>query len=311
MRVDRRVAEALERARGLVPALREAPGPVFRSIKCVVVPATVGDRRVVVKAVFQVASVWRWYLARERAVYEMFDRDPPSLGAVRVPRLVAGGSDVLVVEQMPGEPLARQRHDVRIARIDAATWEALLVARARLRAWPMASALGRAPPPDPASVATMRRRLLEDPSAGVGWIVAGIDRLRARALLDDGDAERMQRALAEHPATCFSHGDLLLRNVLSDAGGLALVDWECAGEHAEAWDAALLWAFAPAFARRQLEAEYAGDRGAWRAFLSCVAFALCREAFYRARPRRGQDRVESRLLRDRAEILSALRDTST
>jgi hypothetical protein len=49
-----------------------------------------------------------------------------------------------------------------------------------------------------------------------------------------------------------------------------------------------------------------------RAFLACVAFALSREAFYRARGRPGwRDKVIDRLAVDRARVLADLRDAST
>jgi aminoglycoside phosphotransferase (APT) family kinase protein len=118
----------------------------------------------------------------------------------------------------------------------------------------------------------------------------------------------MAAALSEHSATCFSHGDLLLRNVLSDpSGGLSLVDWECAGPHAAAWDDALLWVFAPEWVRGRIEAGHVGDAPR-RALLASVAFALSREVLYRgAKARRGEDRVAERLLADRARVLERLR----
>jgi hypothetical protein len=285
----------IDRAKGVVPALCAADGAIARSTKCLLVSATVEGREVVVKALIRDAPVWSHYLRRERQVYEQLR--PAN---VRVPRLVASGATFLVLERVPGAPLARKRHDPAIARIDAATWEVLLAAHASLRAWgPVVTER-----PDPAVVGVMRKRILEDPSAPVDWVVDGVRRLRALATLDADDAERMVDALSGDPATCFSHGDLLLRNVLRDAAGLALVDWECAGEHLVGWDAGLLWVFAPEWARRRLEDEHAASR---RAFLACVAFALTREAFYRRRAR--GDLVTERLLSDRARVLAELRST--
>jgi hypothetical protein len=256
--------------------------------------------------------------------------EPPLLGGVRVPRLVAASDALLVLERMPGQPLAPRRHDSRIERIEPSTWAALLLAREALRRWsPVGLTL---PPPGGPATALMRRRMLEDPSAPVAWIAEGIGCLHSAGLLDDREAETMCRALASHPATCFSHGDLLLRNVLREpSGGLALVDWECAGLHAEAWDAALLWVFAPSWARERLAADHSASGASRAAFLACVAFALTREMFYRRRrrpatqpdgsrwagplprrrPRDAEDAVTRRLSGDRSSVLTELRDTST
>jgi hypothetical protein len=156
----------------------------------------------------------------------------------------------------------------------------------------------------------MRKRILEDPSAPVAWIVEGIDSLRSAGLLEELDAATMSGAIAAHAVTSFSHGDLLPRNVLRDGpGSLALVDWECAGEHAEAWDAALLWVFAPSWARERLAQGHSASRASRAAFLACVAFALTREMFYRNR-RAAEDPVTRRLSRDRASVLAELRETS-
>jgi hypothetical protein len=303
---------ALEQARNLLPELRAAPGPVRRSLKCIAIPAAIGTRQVVVKVLVRSNPVWRWYFERERAIYEQFERAAPPLDPVQVPRLVAHSGEFLVIDRMPGEPLARWRHDAGTVQLDSGTWEALVGARERLSRWVPAGGFGPRHAPGGALVAAMRRRLLEDPSEPVGWIAHGIERLRrpSPAMLDAQDAERMVHALSEHPATCSSHGDLLLRNVLSGGGGrLSLVDWECAGEHAEAWDPALLWVFAPEWARRRLEMEPMARPESWRAFLSCVAFALSREVFYRSAQGRGLDPVAGRLLRDRERVLAELRDS--
>jgi hypothetical protein len=299
----------IQQAALLLPGLQQAPGPVRRSIKCVVVPATLGGRPLVVKALFRAPAVWRWYLQRERAVLELFARVAPPLGSVRVPRLLAASDDLLVLERMPGEPLAARRHDARIRGVDPSTWEALLAAREGLRRW---SPRGLAvPAPDGEATALMRRRVLEDPSAPLAWIVEGIDFLRTAGLLEELDAAAMSRALASHGTTSFSHGDLLPRNVLRDGtGALALVDWECAGEHADAWDAALLWVFAPSWARERLAQDHSASGASRAAFLACVGFALTREMFYRNR-RGAEDPVARRLSRERASTLAELRECNT
>jgi hypothetical protein len=313
-------------------------------VKCVVVPATLEGQPVVVKAVFGSSSLWRFYLDHERAVYELFARvGPPPIEPVRVPRLLAAvPGELLVLERMPGDPVARTRHSSREVVPDTrgrdAIWETLLHARARLGSWAARLDPTAARRPTASHVAQMRRRLLEDPFtiggperapdtprsrrwsvpkrtdpasnpfAASSWIARGVERLRTLGMVAEADARRMLDALDAHPATCFSHGDLLLRNVLVDAeGSMSIVDWECAGEHLEAWDAALLWVFAPAWARRRLEAEHAHPGARQRAFLACVAFALTREAFHHTRRRIAEGPVLKRLLEERDVILGALR----
>jgi hypothetical protein len=312
-----------EAAVELLPDLQAAPGKPAWSVKCVVFPALLAGQPVVVKAVFGSSSLWRFYLDHEREVYELFARaGPPPIEPVRVPRLVAAvKGELVVLERMHGDPVARTRHSSRQVVQESsgrdAIWQTLLGALARLRTWSARLDPKVAGLPTASHVAQMRRRLLEDPSARGSWIPDGVERLRALGMLAETDARRMLGALEAHPATCFSHGDLLPRNVLVDAAGnLSIVDWECAGEHLEAWDAALLWVFAPRWARRRLEAEHALPRARHRAFLSCVAFALTREAFHRARRRSAPDRhapgsagdpVFKRLLEERDGVLGALR----
>jgi hypothetical protein len=234
---DARTEAILEAAVQLLPDLRIAPGKPAWSVKCVVVPASLAGRPVVVKAVFGPSSLWRLYLDHERAVYELFARvGPPPIEPVRVPKLLAAvPGELVVLERMPGAPVARTRHSSREV-LDVGDrdviWETLLGARASLRTWTARLGPTAARLPTSSHVAQMRRRLLEDPFAAGDWIARGVERLRALGMLPDADAHRMLAALEEHPATCFSHGDLLLRNVLLDAAGsMSIVDWECAGEH--------------------------------------------------------------------------------
>lgn len=58
----------------------------------------------------------------------------------------------------------------------------------------------------------------------------------------------------------------------------SLVGLECAGDHPEAWDHALLRANVPAAARLRIEEDFGSDPPPRRhAFWACVAFALVRE----------------------------------
>lgn len=70
----------------------------------------------------------------------------------------------------------------------------------------------------------------------------------------------------------------LPRNAIVDGPAARLVDLECAGDHPEAWDHALLWANLPAALRTAVEADFAVDAGPrGRSFRACVVFALVRE----------------------------------
>jgi len=127
--------------------------------------------------------------------------------------------------------------------------------------------------PSRADVDAMRARLLEDPTSPTGWISSGLVACAKRGLLDAEIAERLAKDVK---GAAFQHGDLLLRNVMRDSQGLAVIDWECAGAHAEGWDAALLSVFAPTWAREELAdgCDAASSR-------ACFVFALLREIVFR------------------------------
>lgn len=280
-------------------------------MKCVVAPARLDGRPVVVKALVSRASPWRFMLAHERAIHEALARAPSALPTIAVPRIAAEvpvDADLLVFERAPGDPLVTRRHDTR-AQIAKAAWAALLDARRALHASSealvcAADAAARAAP-SPSDTAAMRRRWLEDPTSRGAWIVEGTARLGARGFLSAADASLVERALRAHPAVAFAHGDLLLRNVLrADDGRLSLVDWECAGAHHEAWDAATLWISAPEWVRNALREDHAGD-AARAALLACVAFALAREIAYRRRVR-ARGVVDASLAADLADALREL-----
>jgi hypothetical protein len=82
------------RARDVLPELTlDASAPVERSIKCVVVPATVHGRPVVIKALMRDDRVWRAFLEHEREVHAVL---PIALAGVRIPRLLASAADLLI-----------------------------------------------------------------------------------------------------------------------------------------------------------------------------------------------------------------------
>lgn len=89
----------------------------------------------------------------------------------------------------------------------------------------------------------------------------------------------------------------------------AIYEAECAGLHVEGWDAALLWLWAPAWARDALHDELsAGGPADRRAFLACVAFALAREQCFRRRAAL-HDAVTARLAHEQQAVLRELRAT--
>jgi hypothetical protein len=158
---------------------------------------------------------------------------------------------------------------------DASAVASALAARRRLACtttpWPDV-------PQDDRTRAEIRARLLEDPSDGPGWCAAGLARGADLGLVDRADAVLAIDALRRWPVLARSHGDLLPRNVIVDGAAARLVDLECAGDHPEAWDHALLWANVPAAARLRVEDDFGLDPSPRRrAFWACVVFALVRE----------------------------------
>lgn len=259
-----------------------------------------GGVQVIAKRLAKPNPVWEWYFEREVALYrELAVRRP----GVRMPRLVGAGRGVLVIERLPGEPLATRRHPR--AALPIRTVAALIAMRDELAAW-----IGPVPSvaPSPRVRAQLRERLLEDPTAPVAWIREGVARCARRDLLDAPVARRIDDALAAHVPVAFSHGDLLLRNVIADdEDDLGLVDWECAGPHVRDWDLALLWTQLAPPARIFVE-DAVRDTGArWRAFLGLVAFALARELKFQLGFGVAPDDAELGRLRDElAEVVARL-----
>jgi len=224
-------------------------------------------------------AVWSWYLAREIAIYRAFAAAPPPF---RVPRLVAASAELLVIERLPGAPLASRRRPA--AALDEPTLRAFVALRAQLAAWRAPAT----PAPTPAVRAQLRERLLEDPT-DPAWIPDGLARAGRRGLIAPERAAQLVTTLDPTLATC--HGDLLLRNVLADGGGLALVDWECAGPYPRDWDLALLWTQLAPPARTRLAALV----GAGPAFFALCAFALVRELRFEAAYGRTSDTLRAEL----------------
>ncbi len=242
---------------------------VRRSIKCVLEPCRFRGRAAIRKRLERTTPPWRFYMRREIALYrELAKLDMP----VRAPEMLDADADggFIILERIDGEPLATRRH---VVPKDRPTWEALAEIARAIRS--IRCAIDVAPTAE--DVRAMRRRLLEDPSSPTGWITEGLHECARRSLIDSELAARLARDVK---GSVFQHGDLLPRNVIRDAAGLVVVDWECAGPHAEGWDAALLSVFAPPWARAPLAEGL--DAASLHA---CFVFALLREIAFR----RGKD----------------------
>jgi len=225
-------------------------------------------------------------MRREIAIYRAFSKlDLP----VRVPRMLHADAErgVIVLERIDGQPLAHRRH---VVPKDRPTWEALIAIARATRSIRCTVNVK----PTAADTRAMRARLLEDPTAPTEWISSGILECARRGLLDGDIAARLA---GDVKGSVFQHGDLLLRNVIRDGTGLVLVDWECAGPHAEGWDAALLSVFAPEWARAPLSEGLAAA-----SLHACFVFALLREIVFRHGK---QDEITARLEDELARALRA------
>jgi aminoglycoside/choline kinase family phosphotransferase len=256
--------------------------PVRRSIKCVLEPCTHRGRPAIRKRLEKTSPPWRFYMRREIALYEAFAK---AKLPVRVPKMLAHDAErgFIVLERIEGKPLAPSRHK---APTDRATWNEIVDVARAIRTMRFSSTVK----PDADDVTAMRKRLLEDPTSN--WIADGLIECARRELIDERVANTLTKGLKP---PVFAHGDLLLRNVLRDDRGLVVVDWECAGPHAEGWDAALLSVFAPAFAREAL-----ADGIDAKSLRACFVFALLREIVFR---RGKEDEISERLEEDLANAI--------
>lgn len=273
--------------------------PRFRAIemlparKSELLAGDVDGTPVVAKRLVRPNRVWAWYFAREVAIYRAFAASPPP---VRTPRLIAADTEVLVVERLPGAPLATRRSPQAV--LDEPVLHELIAIHHRFATW--SGALPRNRPP-PAVRTQLRSRFLEDPTASVAWIRDGVERAGRRELLPAAAVPRIVERIDAYPMIVTSHGDLLLRNAISDGASIGIVDWECAGPHLAEWDLALLWTQLGPAQRPVVEA------GRSPAFLGLVAFALAREVSYlhafAASPRRA---TLARLTSELADVCARL-----
>ena len=262
-----------------------------RSIKCVVEACRFHGRFAVRKRLERAEPPWPFYMRREIALHRAFAE---LVLPVRVPELLGANVErgFFVMERIRGKPLAARRH---VVPTDRPTWNAVIATARAIRSIGCSVDVA----PTRADHDAMRARLFEDPTAPVAWITDGLRACARRGLLAPETADALARDVGE---PTFQHGDLLLRNVMRDAGGLVVIDWECAGLHAAGWDAALLSVFAPKWARAELA------RGIDpRSYRACFVFALLREIVFR----RGKaDDVLARLEEELALALEAAADRS-
>lgn len=182
---------------------------------------------------------------------------------MRVPRRLDAGEDWIVLERIEGAALAPGRHS------DAANVEAIVALQRALSDYPV-----RELPASPVR-RTLQTRFLEDPTDPIGWITGGLQRAAKRKLLPAATAQSAVDVVSGSDI-CFSHGDLLPRNILMTPKGPVLIDWECAGPMLSSWDPALLYVSIPA-TRALLPKS--------RLLFATVLFALAREvAFLQAFP---------------------------
>jgi hypothetical protein len=274
-----------------------AEGEPIRGRKSELLHGEVGGQPVIAKRLLKSNAVWEWYLEREIAIYRAFTAQPPG---VRFPRLVAADRDVLIIERLVGEPLGLTRRPN--APLPIRTISTLISMHDQLASWPGKPVL---PVPTSRVRAQLRERLLEDPTSP--WIRDGVRLCAKRGLLPDDVARLIDETLGAYTAVGFSHGDLLLRNVIADDDeDVGLVDWECAGSHARDWDLALLWTQLAPAARAIVEDAVRDSSIRWRAFLGIVAFALARELKYLDAFAPGSELDKTRLREEIAAVVTRI-----
>lgn len=258
-----------------------------RSLKCVVAFGTLAGARVCVKTLHHADPIWAWYFERERVVLGRLPHD------VAAPRLRALVDGLIVVDELPGAPLARHR------RVERSLPRELVIDCLALADRVQTLELGHVEPPGPPLVRALRERLLEDPSAPLGWFHAGFDRCATLGLVSARQAAFMHAALDAYDEVRTCHGDFLPRNLLVDEQlCVSACDWECAGLHARDWDRALLWANLDPRDHAPIEASVAEPHERALAFRALAGFATARELAFAGRaPQARRDALALQLAR--------------
>lgn len=273
----------MERILAALPGFE--PDRQLRSLKCLLAFGSLEGERVCVKALDHPDPVWAWYFARER---EVLARLPASLGAPRLRAVVDG---LLVLDELPGRPLARYR------RVEEPLPRAVVGSCLELAARVEALDLGELEAPGESITRTLRARLLEDPSAPLAWFHEGFERCASLGIVSARQAAFMHGALTAYPELRCCHGDFLPRNLLvENRQCVTACDWECAGFHARDWDRALLWANLSAANRPQIETVVAQPAERAEAFRALAGFALAREIKFAGRaPQARRDELARQL----------------
>jgi hypothetical protein len=264
------------------------PDRHVRTLKCVLAFGTLEGERVCVKTLHRAGAepAWAWFLERESEVLAQLPR------TIRAPRLRAVYDGLIVVDELPGEPLARVR------RLEQPLAPAVLGSCLELADQIQELDLGQVHPPGEAITRTLRARLLEDPSAPLAWFHAGFERCVSLGVVSARQASFMHEALEAYPACRSCHGDFLPRNLILDPQQrVSACDWECAGLHARDWDRALLWANVAEPDRQRIEAVLSeAEAERVRAFRALAGFALAREIHFAGRaPQARRDELARRL----------------
>ncbi|MCF2533855.1 aminoglycoside phosphotransferase family protein [Yinghuangia soli] len=235
-----------------------AAGAVMRRTqKSVLMTGSVGRNPVVVKFLADDSPHWMQRFRHEISAYRTFTRQRPP---VRVPRMFGADPErrVLVLEHVPGRPVAVERHPgAALARADI---RAVLHAFGTLNTWK---------PPAGSFHAAFD-------------YLPRVERYHALGLLTDRDASdlaQLLRGLSRLPLQ-LCHGDAMLSNVLLTSHGPALVDWEFVGYHLPGYDLAVLWSLLARdpLTRRQI-VQVAQQSGSFArdAFLVNLMLVLVRE----------------------------------
>jgi Phosphotransferase enzyme family len=179
-------------------------------------------------------EAWEARFLNEVDFYRAVDGLP---APVRIPRLLCGSRDefVLVVERLDGEPIQPGRY--LEAEVEPGPLRALLAALPAVHAWQALPA-----PPMGTVVEEVEERIVR--YVGLGHL--------------DEDDRASFRAVSASAALEFSHGDLVLSNVLTGRDfPVALVDWEFARWHLAGHDLAILWTLLQRSPALRAEAEAA------------------------------------------------------
>ncbi|WP_436788309.1 phosphotransferase [Yinghuangia sp. YIM S10712] len=266
-----------------------AGGVMRRTGKSVLMTGSLGRNPVVVKYLADDSPHWTQRFRHEISAYRAFTRQRPP---VRVPRLFGADPErrVLVLEHVPGRPVAVERHPgATLARADV---RAVLHAFGSLNTWkPQAGSF----------------------HAAFDYLPR-VERYHTLGLLTDRDATdlaQLLRGLSRLPLQ-LCHGDALLSNVLVTSSGPALVDWEFVGYHLPGYDLAVLWSLLardPATRRHIVQSAQQGGSFARDAFLVNLMLVLVREIRMHDRKAAGEEdrRLLRRLHDDCATVRRAVR----